>query len=94
MNIAEFKKQFRHICTDTWGDALEAWFEAAGRLHTRGQELPKEWQYEPPLRGSATVKESYWFAMFRAASNKQLIQIGKFLFRYLQMIKYYKQDYD
>lgn len=93
MTIREFKNEFRLVCTDTWGDALDAWFECAGRMHKRGLPIPDNWKYFPGISGDGTEKDCYWHTLFARCGNKQLTNIGNFLFRYCQFLKYKNVDY-
>ena len=93
MNLKQFKEEFRLICTDTWGDAMDAWFECAGRLYKRRQTLPDNWEYKPPAIGSPCDKESHFHYLMNDSSTLQLTEIGNFLFRYCQYLKYKGVDY-
>lgn len=93
MTLTQFKAEYRLKCNDTWGDAMEAWFECAGRMNRRHLHIPHEWQYSPGLGGDGTDKESYWYALFGRCGNKQLGAIGTFLFRYCQFLKHKGVDY-
>lgn len=95
MNLKQFKFELRLVSGkhDLWGNAMEAWFECAGRMNRRGLNIPVEWQYRPALGSDGTDKDSYWYSLFGRCGNKQLQTIGNFLTRYCQMLKYYKQDY-
>ena len=91
-NINKFKDEFRLVCTDTWGNALDAWFECAGRMNKRNLEIPKIWEYSPGM-SDGTDKDRYFFTYFAKLSNKKLIEIGNFLFRYCQYLKSKGIDY-
>lgn len=93
MNITQFKNEFRLICTDTWGDACEAWFEAVGRMNRRGLAIPSEWNYRPGMGSDGTDKESHWYPLFGRCGNKQLTAIAHFLARYCQILKRAGKDY-
>jgi len=93
MTLKEFKNEFRLVNCDTWGTAMEAWFECAGRMNRRGLDIPSEWQYRPGMGSDGTDKESYWYPLFGRSGNKQLIQIGQFLTRYCQFLKFKGKDY-
>lgn len=86
MTLREFKSEFRLIST-SWEDALDAWFECAGRLYVRGLKLPEEWQYKPSPQGGLCSKESYFYHDFKSCPTKDLRIIGNFLFRYCRMIE-------
>ena len=91
MNLKEFKEEFRLMCDDTWGDALDAWFECVGHMFMRGLFIPFEWKY---WHGSNAVYEQSWFhKFFKESSNAELIIIGNFLFRYCQYLKIKGKDY-
>jgi hypothetical protein len=92
MNIKDFKNEYRFICTDTWGDAMEAWFECAGQMYKRGLSIPASWEYKPGL-GDGTEKDCHWYEIFENAPNNDLEIIGKYLFRYCQFLRYKKVDY-
>jgi hypothetical protein len=94
MNLKQFKQEYKLIFSgDHWGTALDAWFECAGRMNRRGMNIPDEWQYSPGAAGDGTDKESYWYALFARCGNKQLTEIGNFLTRYCQYLKYKGKDY-
>lgn len=92
MTIKQFKTEFRSMCTDTWGDALDAWFECAGRLYVRGLKLPDEWEYRPAPAGRkyCVDKECRWYLEFRYLPTRELREIGCLLFRYCRWIKYWQ----
>jgi len=85
MTLKEFKKEFRLICTDTWGNTLEAWFECAAHLNEIAYP-PKEWEYEQ--KGSGKDKDSYWYEFFDECDADELLEIGNFLFRYCSYLKF------
>lgn len=93
MNIKEFKNEFRLICSDTWGDAMEAWFECVGRMNRRNLEIPANWNYRPGMGSDGTDKESYWYPLFGRCGNKQLTSIANFLERYCRFLKLAGKDY-
>lgn len=92
-SLKEFKDEFRLICSDTWGNALDAWFECAGQMNKRGLLIPYEWEYRPGLGGDGTDEDSYWFELFENTNDDLLINIGNFLFRYCQFLRHCKVDY-
>jgi hypothetical protein len=92
MSIKDFKNEYRLICTDTWGDAMQAWFECAGQMNKRGLSTPVLWQYKPGI-GGGTEEDCYWYGIFENAPNNALETIGNYLFRYCQFLKYKKVDY-
>jgi hypothetical protein len=91
-NLKEFLNEYRLICSDSWGDAMEAWFECAGQMFKRGLDVPNEWEYRPAL-GGATDSESYWYDLFENTSDETLLTIGNFLFRYCLLLKRHGKDY-
>lgn len=91
MNLKEFKNEFRLVCDDTWSTAMEAWFECAGRLYLNDIMMPTNWEYRPSAY--PCDNESYWYELFDKSTNKDLMAIGKLLFRYCQYLKYKKIDY-
>lgn len=92
MKLKDFKEEFRCICTDTWGDALDAHFEIGGRMYKRNMPIPSEWEYRPGL-GDPCERDSYWHGIFAKCTNKQLKEIGNFLFRYCRFLKFKGVDY-
>lgn len=92
-SFAEFKNEFRLICCDTWGDALDAWFECAGHMNKRRLQIPASWGYSTGMGSNGTEKESYWHSLFSNTSDNLLVQIGSFLFRYCQYLKFKNVDY-
>lgn len=100
MKLKKFKEEFRMMSTDTWADALDAWFEIAGQLHLRGAFLPNEWDYKPAskvggrdYKSTILNEDSYFHEIFDNAETNDLIDIGKFLFRYSQYLRYNGIDY-
>ena len=91
--LQSFKDEFRLICCDLWGDALEAWFECCGQMNKRGILIPECWDYFPGMGGDGTDIDSYWHELFEVVSTRLLKKIGDFLFRYCQFLKFKKMDY-
>jgi hypothetical protein len=92
MTLKEFKQEFRLICSDEWGDAMDAWFECAGRMYKKNMEIPDTWEYRPSPPEQCE-KDSYFYSLFARSTNKQLQIIGNFLFRYCQRLKFLCKDY-
>lgn len=98
MTIKEFKNEYRLICYDTWGNAMEAWFECAGQMNKRGLFIPSEWEYKPAMdfpgcNDKGTDPESYWHELFEVASDEQIIIIGDFLYRYCEYLRFKEVNY-
>lgn len=93
MNLKEFKNEFRLICSDTWGNALDAWFECCGHLDKKGAKIPAKYEYRKGASNDGRDKDSYWFSLFRVCTVTQLRVIGEFLFRYCQYLKFKEVDY-
>ena len=93
MNLKDFKFEFRLICSDEWGTAMEAWFEACGHLNSRGETIPAEWEYRPALGTDGRDEESYWNELFESASTEELWAIAKLMARYCQVLKLAGVDY-
>ena len=91
--LRDFIDEYRLTCSDTWGCAMEAWFECAGQLTKRGMSVPNEWEYRPPLGSDGTDEESYWYELFEQATPELMNEIGEFLFRYCMLLKRAKKDY-
>jgi hypothetical protein len=92
MTLKEFKNEYRLVCSDDWGTAMEAWFECAGRMYKKNMLIPANWEYRAGL-GDPCDNDSYFYSLFAHSSKKQLTEIGNFLFRYCQMLKYQGKDY-
>jgi hypothetical protein len=90
-SIKEFKAEYRLICVNTWGSALEAWFECAGHLFDRGEPIPSEWCYQP--KGLVTDPDCWWYEIFDTTITEDLREIGEFLFRYCRYLKHKGIDY-
>ncbi|NJO63184.1 MAG: hypothetical protein HC836_34685 [Richelia sp. RM2_1_2] len=90
--LKEFKDEYRSICVDTWGDALEAWFECTGHMNKRKIKIPAKWEYDPGA-GNGTCKESYWHSIFKNMSDEMLVKIGSFLFRYCEYLRFKEVNY-
>jgi len=91
MKLSEFKNEFRLINTDTWANALDAWFECAGHMYNRGLIIPLEWEYSSGY--CATEIDSYYHELFFNASDDELIIIGNFLFRYCEYLRFKGVNY-
>lgn len=85
MKLSDFKNEFRLICTDTWSNVMEAWFESVGQLYERGIDIPPKYQYSPGIW--ATDPDSYWFELFEHSTTEQLQDIAEFLFRYSSFLE-------
>jgi hypothetical protein len=94
MSIKQFKDEFRTICTDTSDDAIDAWFECAGRLYKNGVKLPILWEYKPPVFGSPCSKESPFYESFKRSTIEELQALGRFIFRYCIFVQYFKNKFD
>lgn len=92
MKLKDFKSEFRLMCSDTWGSALDAHFEAVGHLYNRGVHIPQEWAYSPGL-GDPTDEDSYFYKSFEESTDEELLAIGWLMFRYLGKLKYLGYDY-
>lgn len=88
-----FKDEYRLICSDTWGNAMEAWFECAGQMNKRGMPIPPEWNYRPGMGSDGTDEESYWNEIFEGITDEMLVRIGQFMTRYCQFLKFKGVDY-
>jgi hypothetical protein len=86
MKLKEFINEFRIICTDSWGDAVEAWFECAGHLYNRNTNIPSEWMYSPGA-GDGMDEDSYWHELFKNATTEELETIGAFLTKYCHLLE-------
>ena len=95
MNLTEFKSELKLVTTDEWGDAMEAWFECAGHLYKRLEDIPNKWQYKPaPGDPSNAVEiDSYWYELFEGSTTDQLTAIGNFLFNYCQLLEMAGKSY-
>lgn len=91
MKLKEFKNEFRMLSIDTWGDAMEAWFEAVGHLYDRGEGIPSKYQYVP--NGGGSDPDSVWCEYFNNTSTKELYDIAEFMFRYCSFLKFCGKDY-
>ncbi len=87
MTLKEFKNEFRLVCTDTWGTAIDAWFECAGHMYERSIQIPAEWEYRPGLFGG-TEEDNYFFPLFTECTETELQKIGGFLFRYCEYLRF------
>lgn len=93
MKIKDFKNEFRLICTDTWGNAMDAWFECAGQLNKRHLYIPSNWEYRPGITNDGTDSDCYWYEIFKNCTNTELYNIGNYLFRYCQFLRFKGIDY-
>lgn len=93
MNLKEFKNEYRLVCGDTWGDAMEAWFESTGQMNKRGLNIPFEWNYSPGLGGDGTDSESYWFDLMEECTNEEIETIAYFMARYCEYLRFKEVDY-
>lgn len=82
------------MCTDTWSDAMEAWFEAVGIMYDRNLHIPSKYYYEPaPALNIQSSPDSYWHDSFNLLSNEDLIDVAEFLYRYCSFLQYKGVDY-
>ena len=94
MNLKDFKNELRMLLPcDEWGVSMEAWFECAGYLWNRGLSIPYEWYYSPGAASDPTEEDSYFHELFDECTDKELYDIGNFLFRYCEYLKYKGLDY-
>ena len=91
--LRQFKDEWRLKCTDSWGDAMEVWFECAGWLHWNGENIPIEWEYSPGAGGDGRDKESYWYELFAETPVSLLHEIGRLMTRYCQYLRFKGLDY-
>lgn len=87
MTLKDFKDDFKLICTDTWGAALDAWFECAGHMHSRNLPIPNEWEYNVG-GGDGMDPDTYFHELFQNASDLELIAIGNLMFRYCEFLRF------
>ena len=94
MNLKEFKNELRILLpSDEWLVSLDAWFECAGYLWNRDLDIPYEWHYSPGTAYDPTEEDNYFHDLFKGCSDKELYDIGNFLFRYCQYLEYRGLDY-
>lgn len=93
MNLQQFKSEYRMMCNDTWGCAMEAWFECAGWLYSMDVSLPLEWEYSAGICGDGREPDCYWYDIFSTLDRDQLMDIGTFLFRYCQYLQFKGVNY-
>ncbi len=95
MKLKQFKHELRgNYHSDKWGEVMSAWFECAAHLRWRNRiEIPSQWQYSSGCAGDPRDKESYYFSLFRTATDRQLIVIGNFLCRLSSFLKRADLDY-
>lgn len=97
MTSKEFRQEFKIFGhTDVWGNAMEAWFECAGRLYVNGADIPGEWEFSPcasPEPEDNCEEDSYFYELFKESTNEELLEIGNLLFRYCQFLKFKGVDY-
>ena len=92
-NLKSFKNELRLVTSDTWGSAMDAWFECAGHMHNKGIKIPEDWDYSTGASGDGTEEDNYFYELFLNTDNEMLIEIGSFLFRYCQYLKFKGLDY-
>ena len=94
MKLKDFKNELRLLLpSDEWEVAVDAWFECAGHLWLRGEHIPYEWKYSPGATDDPTEPDSYFHELFETADTNELFDIGAFLFRYCQYLKYKGLNY-
>ena len=85
MKLKYFINDLRGCITDAYADTLEAWFEAAGRLYLRGEQIPLEWEYSP---GAWPCDEdSPWYEVFENTETEDLWNIANWCSRYMNLLK-------
>jgi len=95
MTLKQFKKEFRitDFKYDPWGCSMEAFLECAGRMNRRNLDIPSEWEYRPGMGSDGTDRDNYWYPLFGRCGNSQLKEIGSFLHRYTNYLRYKGRDY-
>ncbi len=96
--LKDFKDEFRLICTDTWGNALDAWFESVGQMNKRGLPIPNKYEYRAGIdpvgcNDKGTDPESYWHEMFENSNTEDLVKIAEYLFRYYDFLRFKGVNY-
>ena len=91
MTIADFKNKFKTICTQTYPDALDAWFEAVGQMHLRCIPIPADYDYLP---GKADVidEDCRFHKDFIKATNDEIIALARYITKYLRVLKSHGLD--
>jgi hypothetical protein len=85
--LKDFTDEFRLISYDSFEDAKEAWFEAAGQMNKRGLAIPNEWAID--FRGGdGTEPDSHWHEDFEQCTDELLIRIANFTFRYCRFLQH------
>lgn len=88
MKLKQFKHELRgNYHSDKWGEVMSAWFQVAEHLWARDVDMPSEWQFRPGIMGASPDKEDSYYWIFSKCSNRQLLIIGKFLFRMESFLK-------
>jgi hypothetical protein len=91
--LKEFKKEFKLVCSDKWGEAMGTWFDVANVLLSRGIQAPKHWQFKPSPLGADLDQDSYWIPVLESYTSQDLTTIGNFLERYTRLLRHNGLDY-
>lgn len=94
MTIKEFKYEMKLTNSgDSWGNAMNAFFEVAAHLYDKGVTIPDEWEYSPSMASEQAEEDSYWFELFSIETEENLIKFGNLLHRYTEFLKFKGVDY-
>ena len=89
MNIENIKDEFRisYDHHDAWGCVMSAFFDIAEALHTRGDDVPMQWQFKP---GACIDREASWLHHYE---SDVLSDFGNILYRWARLLQSAGRDY-
>lgn len=96
MTFADLKNEFRLMDDgDSWGSVMAWWFDIAEEIYFNRDDLyvPDEWSFTPSLLGPCSDPNDWIPVVLKDVDDPVLLQFGKLMFRYAQVLKHAGKDY-
>ena len=77
---------------DAWASVMSAFFDVAGILYNRGDDIPADWGFRPGL-GEVETSESYLAEIAIETDSDVLRDFGNILSRYADKLRVADRDY-
>lgn len=92
--LSEFKSILRmnDVSGDPWGVCMGAFFDCAAHLYEKG-DCPSEWGYNVGWGGNHVDQDSPFFELFYSCSDIELIEIGNYLLRITDILRFKGRNY-
>ena len=78
---------------DPWGTAMSAMFDVCEHMTVRGLDVPTEFGYRPSILGVRINEESEFYELISTATDSDLLRMGLFLNKLLDIVKSKGLDY-